>query len=162
MILGDPYKFSIIISTIKEWNLDDTFCNGVLLFCINGDFFPKYIVTSSLKGEVFYLKEKLINLSIDIELYKMQKNKAFVEIYNKVFPEDTNNDNDYRFDITPESCSDNNCYIFAVSNGKQARIMAAKLDYIIEESRHDLKDINVSETSIPITELEEIISELNI
>ncbi len=48
MILGDPYKFSIFIQTIKEWNYDDTFNSGVLLFCVNGDIFPKEIHTVPL------------------------------------------------------------------------------------------------------------------
>ena len=31
MIIGDPYKFAILSGVINEWNIDDTFCNGVLL-----------------------------------------------------------------------------------------------------------------------------------
>lgn len=34
MIIGDPYKFAILSGIFKEWNMDDTFCNGFLLcFC---------------------------------------------------------------------------------------------------------------------------------
>jgi hypothetical protein len=40
----------------------------------------------------------------------MQKNKAFAEIYNMTFPKDIDVDNDYRFDITPQSFADNDCY----------------------------------------------------
>ena len=60
MILGNPYKFSVFISTIKEWNIDNEFCNGVLLFCIEGNIFPKKIVTATLKYEIQLLKEKLL------------------------------------------------------------------------------------------------------
>ncbi|TYQ15991.1 UNVERIFIED_CONTAM: immunity protein 42 of polymorphic toxin system [Acetivibrio alkalicellulosi] len=162
MMIGDPYKFSIIINTIDEWNIDGTWCNGVLLFCVDGNFFPKEVVSATLKTEVPLLKKNLKNLTIDEELYNMQKDKAFVEIYNITFPFDTHIDNDYRFDISPLSFSDSNCYVFAISNGKQVRIMASKLNYIIKDSRHDLKSINVNETFIDISELNKIISEIDI
>ena len=162
MILGNPYKFSVFISTIKEWNIDNEFCNGVLLFCIDGNIFPKKIVTAPLKCEIQLLKEKLRNLITNERLYNMQRDKAFAEIYNITFPEDISIDNDYRFDITPESFADENCYVFAVSNGKEVRIMATKLNYIVEESRHELSNVDISETFIEIEDLNQIISQLEI
>ena len=162
MILGNPYKFSVFISTIKEWNIDNEFCNGVLLFCIDGDIFPKKIVTATIKCEIQLLKEKLRNLITNERLYNMQRDKAFAEIYNITFPEDISIDNDYRFDITPESFADENCYVFAVSNGKEVRIMATKLNYIVEESRHELSNVDISETFIEIEDLNQIISQLEI
>ena len=162
MILGNPYKFSVFISTIKEWNIDNEFCNGVLLFCIDGNIFPKKIVTATLKYEIQLLKEKLRNLITNESLYNMQRDKAFAEIYNITFPEDISIDNDYRFDITPESFADENCYVFAVSNGKEVRIMATKLNYIVEESRHELSNVDISETFIEIEDLNQIISQLEI
>ena len=162
MILGNPYKVSVFISTIKEWNIDNEFCNGVLLFCIDGNIFPKKIVTATLKCEIQLLKEKLRNLITNERLYNMQRDKAFAEIYNITFPEDISIDNDYRFDITPESFADENCYVFAVSNGKEVRIMATKLNYIVEESRHELSNVDISETFIEIEDLNQIISQLEI
>lgn len=162
MILGNPYKFSVFISTIKEWNIYNEFCNGVLLFCIDGNIFPKKIVTATLKCEIQLLKEKLRNLITNERLYNMQRDKAFAEIYNITFPEDISIDNDYRFDITPESFADENCYVFAVSNGKEVRIMATKLNYIVEESRHELSNVDISETFIEIEDLNQIISQLEI
>ena len=162
MILGNPYKFSVFISTIKEWNIDNEFCNGVLLFCIEGNIFPKKIVTATLKYEIQLLKEKLRNLITNESLYNMQRDKAFAEIYNITFPEDISIDTDYCFDITPESFADENCYVFAVSNGKEVRIMATKLNYIVEESRHELSNVDISETFIEIEDLNQIISQLEI
>lgn len=150
MIIGDPYKFAIVTSSIQEWNIDDTFGNGILLLCVNGKLFPKEIVTATLKCEIQILKEKLMNLTIDKELYNMQKDKAFAEIYNLTFPEDYEIENDYRFDITPLSLVDNDCYVFAVSNGECVRIVADELNYIIEESTHNLNEINVSEAFLTI------------
>lgn len=161
MILGNPYKFSVFISTIKEWNIDNEFCNGVLLFCIDGDIFPKKIVTVTLKCEIRLLKEKLKNLVTNERLYNMPKDEAFAEIYNITFPENISIDNDYRFDITPETFADENSYIFAVSNGNEVRIMAAKLNYVVEESRHKLNS-EISETFMAIDDLNKILSQLDI
>ena len=162
MIIGDPYKFAIITGSINEWNVDDTFCNGVLLMCVNGNLFPKEIVTATLKIDIQFLKKKLMNITVDEELYNMQKDKAFAEIYNITFPEDFEVDNDYRFDISTSSLADNNCFVFAVSNGEQVRIIADKLNYIIEESRHDLDNINVSEAFVMLDELDAIIEKLDV
>lgn len=162
MIIGDPYKFSILTQTVKEWNYDDTFCNGILFISVNGNLFPKEVINATLKCDIPPLKEKLKNLTIDKKLYKMSKNKAFTTIYNLTFPDDWDLENDYRFDVTPVSLSDTNCFVFAVTNGKKVRIMAGKLEYIKEESRHNLKNLNVSEVIITIEELNEIVSKLDI
>ena len=162
MILGNPYSFSIFINTIKEWNIGNEFCNGVLLFCVDGEFFPKRIVTATLKCEIQPLKEKLMNLAEDEILYNMQKDKAFARIYDITFPEDTSISNDYRFDISPEILADDNCFIFAVRNGAKVRIMAAKLNYNKIESRHEIRNVDISETFIPIDELNGIIAKLDI
>lgn len=135
MVIGNPYKFSIFTKTIKEWNMDESFCNGILLFCVNGNIFPKKVVTATLKCEIPSLKDRLMNLTIDEELYNMPKDKAFAEIYNITFPENIDVYNDYRFDISPLSFSDCDCFVFAVSNGEKARIMAAKLNYIMSNSK---------------------------
>ena len=59
MILGNPYKFAIIIQIIKQWNkeesADNPFCNGVLLFCIDGNIYTEEILTATLKTEVYML-----------------------------------------------------------------------------------------------------------
>lgn len=102
-----------------------------------------------------------MNIGADERLYHMPKDEAFAEIYNITFSEDT--DNDYRFDITPCEFSNHNCYVFAVGNGEQVRILAASdLNYITEESRHEIENINVSEAVVNIDELNEIISNLRI
>ncbi|NBK93527.1 hypothetical protein D5278_16345 [bacterium 1XD21-13] len=162
MILGDPYKFAIIVKTIKEWNIDDAFCNGVLLFCINGNIFPKEIFTATLKSEIRPLKEKLEALTVEKTLFHMEKEKAFKKIYNITFLEDWDKENDYRFDITPLIFADKGCYVFAVSNGRQVRILAAELSYIIEKSRHDLNKIQISEAILTHKELSGITSHLKI
>lgn len=162
MILGNPYSFSVFINTIEEWNIDDEFCNGVLLFCVDGYFFPKRITAASLRCEIQPLKEKLMNLVVDEALYNMQKDRAFAQIYEITFPENIDIDNDYRFDISPNSFTDENCFVFAVSNSRKVRIMAAELKYDREKSRHEILNADISEAFLTIDELNKIIAKLDI
>ena len=132
MIIGDPYKFAILSGGINEWNIDNTFCNGVLLFCVNGDIYPKEVVTATLQCEIEYLKQKLRSLTIDKRLYALPPQQVFVEIYGITFPEDADSDNEDCFDITPASLSDHNCFVFAVCNGVNVRVLASELAYEME------------------------------
>ena len=160
MIIGDPYKFAILSGVINEWNIDDTFCNGVLLFCVNGDIYPKEVVTATLRCEIEYLKQKLRSLTIDKRLYALPPQQAFAEIYGITFPEDMDSDNGDCFDITPASLSDHNCFVFAVCDGVNIRILASELAYERENSRHRLENIIISETFLTVSELREIIAVL--
>ena len=103
-----------------------------------------------------------MNLAEDEILYDMQKDRAFARIYDIAFPEDTSISNDYRFDISPEVFADDNCFIFAIRNGEKVRIMAAKLNYNKKESRHEISNVDISETFITIDELNRIIAKLDI
>ena len=162
MIIGNPYKLSIEVQMIKEWNNKNlTFCNGVLIICIDGNLFPKEIVTATLSREVLFLKRKLKNIAIDNELYEMEKYLAFKKIYDITYPNDWNIDNDYKYDITPDSLQDCGCYVFAVGNGKNVRVMASQLKYIVDESKHEFNN-NISETIISMKELDDIILNLDI
>ena len=154
MIIGDPYKFAILSGVINEWNIDDTFCNGVLLFCVNGDIYPKEVATVTLRCEIEYLKQKLRNLTTDKRLYILPPQQAFAEIYGITFPEDMDSDNGDCFDITPASLSDHNCFVFAVCDGVNIRILASELDYEMENGRHRLQDIAVSETLVSVSEVD--------
>ncbi len=160
MIIGDPYKFAILSGVINEWNMDDTFCNGVLLFCVNGDIYPKEVVTATLRCEIEYLKQKLKKLMTDKRLYAMPSQQAFAEIYGITFPEDIDSDNEDCFDITPASLSDHNCFVFAVCDGVNVRVLASELAYEMENGRHKLQDNVVSETFVSVSEMKEIISGL--
>lgn len=170
MIIGNPYQFSIFTRVIKEWNTDESsFRNGVLLFCIDGELFPKQVITATLNHEIPSLREKLMSIAIEVELCEMEKEKAFIEMYNTTFPkwnpeQDNEGDicNDYRYFLSPTILSDFDCHVYAVSDGKQIRIMASKLNYILEESTHNLNGLEISETFITYDELNEIIHGLSI
>ena len=161
MLIGNPDKFSILFEVVKEWNIDERFKNGVLFLSVNSNLFPKEIVTATLDREIKILKDALINITVNERLYNLPKDKAFIEIYKITFPEDFNLANDYSFNITPDSLLDNNCFIFALSNGKYIRILASQLQYIIEESCHELNNINICETFIDTYEINKMISNLD-
>ena len=163
MVLGDPDYFSIFCETIKEWNVDGAYGNGILLFCLNGQLYPPEIMSTLLNCEVWPLREKLRNIAQDEQMYSMEKEKAFIEMFNVTFPdflEDESCNNDYRFEISPYALEDYHCFAFAVSNGKSVRILAAKLNYNKEVSRHELNNIEVNEVYISHEELEKIASGL--
>ena len=165
MILGIPDKFAIIIEIVDEWNDDDTFNNGVLMYCVNWEVYPKsYVANATLSFELWEMKKSFSNIGIDERIFNLPKEEAFTELYKLRFPDyDNDVDEDYHFDISPTCFSDNNCYIFAVSNGKQIRILAVSdLEYIVEESTHNLENIEIGETYISVEEMNEIISKLNI
>ena len=56
--------------------------------------------------------------------------------------------------------SDCNCFVFAVRDEINIRILASKLTYETENSRHKLESITISETFLTAGELEEVIAGL--
>ena len=164
MILGNPDKFAIIMEVVSDWNIDQSFNNGVLIFSVDGKVFPKKeIVNATLNSELPYLKECMRNVGIDERLFGLPKDEAFSEIYSLRSPEDLNIDSDYRYDISPISFADDDCLIFAVSNGTEIRILASsELKYIKAESRYSLDNIEISEAYVSVVEFNEILSKLNV
>lgn len=160
MLIGNPDKFAILLHRVEEWNMDDTFKNGILHFCINGEMFPKEILSVTLACEVPWLREKMANVVVDKKIYYQPKDEAFAALYSKTFPEECSEDNDYRFQVNPECFLDFNYITFAVSNGVNVRILATQLQYKTEESRHDLSFLQVLETSISNEEWDRMVIEL--
>ena len=102
MIIGNPYKFAIIVNVINEWNpKGDTWRNGVLLFSVDGELFTKELHTAVLNSEIQPLKEKLMNITINEEIYNMEKEQAYFQMEKIRFPYSYNPDayEDYQYDI---------------------------------------------------------------
>ena len=164
MILGNPAQFAVMFEIVNEWNIDSSFNNGILIFYVDWKVYPQNeIINATLNFEIPNLKECMSNICEDKQLFELPKYEAFIKIYNLRFPEDWDVDEDYRFDISPVAFSDNNCLIFAVSNGSMVRVLAtSNLEYIKAESRYDLKNIEISEAYITIEEWNEILLKLAI
>lgn len=162
MIVGNPNVFSIMFDVVDEWNNDTTFNNGLLFMSIDGKIFLSELTTATLNVELPQLIENLKSPAENKEIFHMEKKDAFTYIYGLTFPSDWDMDNDYSYDITPNEFGDRNCYVFMVSNRDKIRILAAsELQYIKEESTHDLQDINVVEAYISKEELERMAEKLN-
>lgn len=164
MILGNPDKFAIIMEVVSDWNINQSFNNGMLIFFVDGKLYPgDEIVNATLNSELPHLKDCMSNVGIDERLFNLSKDEAFSEMYNLYSTEDLNINADYCFDISPLSFLDDNCLIFAVSNGAEIRILAAsELKYIKAESRYNLDNIEIGETYISVAEFNEILSKLSI
>lgn len=163
MLLGDPYKFAIIMETIKEGDMvDDTWHNGVLLFCVDGAIFPKRILTAPLGCEITPLKENLGNIAVNDRIFHMKKREAFEHIYNTSYPENWDEDTDFQYEITPETFPEDNCDVFAVSDGDQVRILAAKSPRSKDTMRPVFNNATIKEAFISVQELKEIARALEI
>lgn len=143
MILGDPYKFGIITQNIKDWNEKDSlFNNGVLMICIDGAIYPDEVYTATLSREIGILKKQLMNINENEQIFFMEKERAFKYIYEVTYPSDINIDNDYSYDITPDTISDRHCKIFSVCYENKVRFLGGRRKK--DENRYDIREAYVS------------------
>lgn len=162
MVVGNPDIFSIMFDVVDEWNYDKSFNNGLLFMSIDGKIFLSELTTATLNVELPQLIENLKSPAENKEIFYMEKKEAFTHIYGLTFPSDWDMNNDYSYDITPNEFGDRDCYVFMVSNEDKIRILAAsELQYIKEESTHNLQDINVAETYLSKEELEGMVEKLS-
>lgn len=161
MIIGDPCIFSISLEIVNEWNIDNSFNNGILFLYVNGRVFPKRIISTTLNTEVYELTQNLQNVRINTDIFQMKKNDAFIRIYKLVFSENYVTENDYSYDVTPFALADDNCFVFMVSNGQEIRILATQLQYLVEESVHSLKNLEIEEAYISVEKMHEILEVIN-
>lgn len=157
MIIGNPDTFALIVDVVRHWNNDNHFNNGVLCLCIDGVLMPNYLVNATLNTDLYVLLDYLENVKENVDVFQMDKREAFEHIYKLRFPEDYDLDNDYSYDVSPYSLSDQGYYVFAVKNGEKVRFLGAKLQYVIEEGVHVLEGIDIEETYITVKELHAIV-----
>lgn len=162
MIIGNPDCFAVIVDVVESWNVDKSFQNGILFLAISSEIFPKEIQSATLSYEFAELTESLKNIPVDKEIFGMPKEEAYNELYNLVYPDDLDIDLDYRYMISTPSFYDNNYLVFAVSNGEKVRILAARPDYCKEESICILEGVEITETFIDVSELNDIIDKLSV
>lgn len=119
------------------------------------------MVNVTLGCEVPNLVDQFSQVPVNEKLFDMKKEEAFLEIYHNRYQEDIDIDNDYRYDMTPYCFGDNDCYVFAVSNGQRVRFLASVLiKYRQEEEMHELDNIEVAEAYINVDDMAELISKL--
>lgn len=162
MIVGDPNKFAMSVDIIDEWNVDDTFNNGIMFFIINAIVFPQQVNNITLNVNVREVYKSFQNIGVNTQIFYMDKDDAFKALYKLVYPEDLELDNDYRFEISPYEFNDFNHLVFAVSNGKYIRFLASSLVYDIKESICLLENIDIIESFITVEDLKKIILDIEI
>ena len=160
MIIGNPYCFAVILDVVNSWNVDKTFQNGILFFTIDSEIFPKEIQSATLSCEIPKLIESLKSVPVDKKIFNMPKEKAYSEIYRRVFPENWNTDNDFRYMISTPSLSDNDYLVFVVGNSEKIRILATKPDYCKEKSMHILEGAEITQAFIDTSEMNYMINKL--
>ncbi len=161
MLIGNPDCFAVIVDVVEFWNIDKSFQNGTLFFAVNSEIFPKEIQSATLSYEFHTLINSLKNIPVNEKIFNMPTEKAYREICNLVYPEDWDTDNDYRYMISTPSFSDNDYLVFAVGNGEKVRILAARPDYCKEESILHLEGLEITETFIDISDLNDMIDKLS-
>lgn len=159
MIVGNPFSFSIGWEVIDEWNIDDTFLNGVLYFSISEMIFPQTIISSTLKSELPKLKSSLINIKTDKEIFSLSKQVAFKKMYDITYPEG-DNDNMFYHMVTPQSLIDNDYFLFAVKMDNKTRFLSSHLEYIVEKRAYSFENIDIAEAIIDDAQLVRIIQAL--
>ena len=145
MVVGDPYNIAVFYEEIRDWNLDHEFNNGVLLFFIDGGIFPNEVLNVTLGFELNEVCTKLDAIPQNKDLFSCEKRDCFSKIYNLIYPEDWDEDGEDGYLISPSTYRDNGYYILAVGDGINTRFLYAKLEYITEESRHDLEHAEIQE-----------------
>lgn len=161
MIIGDPFSFAIVLDVAKNWNDDDSFGNGILFFCVDSELYPNVVISTTLKSEIPRLKGHLENIVVNQRIYNLPKNEAYNEMYNITFPNDFSTNNNYMFIISTQSQIDNDCLVFAVSDGNNIRILAAKLNYCKELSAHMLTNAQISEIYVNNSQMKDMLRKLS-
>ena len=84
MVIGDPYKFSIIFDRVDKWNMSINDNNGYLNLSIDSEIFPKKLINTIVNTSLFDIKNSLNNIPVDTSIYNMNTSEAFKTLYNLV------------------------------------------------------------------------------
>ncbi|MBO4214653.1 MAG: hypothetical protein J5717_13975 [Lachnospiraceae bacterium] len=161
MLVGNPYKFSLFIQRINEWNVDNLDSYGVILFSISGFLIPDEIENVCTKREAQMLIERLSAIPENKEIFEGDNKDSIEQLLSITFPNDYNKDNDYSFFVTPEEIADRGFFIFAVRSRDRVRILGTnKLEYDNEASKYRLNKLEVYEALLSLSEVNELVTRL--
>jgi len=173
MLIGDASKFAVYVEKVEEWALDNNnFHNGILFFIINNKIFPNEIYTATYGNDIGEINRSLQKIVINTEIYDMDKNSAFLKLYETAFasrlfdnPEEIDLIEDDRYIISRSSILCQNGYAFlAMGNGSHTKILAAWVettyDDILEENIFHYDTAEVTEAVLTNGELKSITGKL--
>lgn len=163
MVIGDPYKFSVLFDRVKSWNVSINDDNGFFGVSIDGKIFPDMVINAIIPVSLLEIKNSLNSIPINEDIYNLGTSDAFKALYNLVYPQ-SDDYNDYRYELATADLTDHNNLVFAVAGKEKVKIFAAELKYDIKKSCHIFDEsalqtavLDKSEVSQIIKEIEEII-----
>ena len=163
MIIGNPYKFAVILDEVPQWNPSNCpFRNGILFYCFNGVLFPNEVLNATLSTDLHDLLPRMRNIPANEALFTGKKDEVFKYLFNLRFPQDWDQEEDYRFDLTPLTFSDKDHYICAVKGNAGVRLLANAVPYIQEDSTHALSILNTLESTLSSQEYDDLITALKL
>ena len=177
IVIGDVYKFAILIKYVPEWNIDAvrwnneySSGNGILLFSIDGHLFPSEILTTPLDTDLNYLiTRERFDPPINLNYFQMKKEDAFKSMLFLARPMcvDITSENEFDemyFLEIPTANTEANCYFFYVSDGGRVRILGAKLHDHDEQGgtfyNRNGEPIEIYETILCIKEFQSLLDKL--
>ncbi len=166
MLIGDPFKFAVLISAVNEWSDCGDISGGVMIIIVDGFMFPaNEVLNICLDCEIPEFIDNLKKIPINKEVFNLKnKESAFVGIYNRAYHsllyEEDCFDNDWHYKIAPMEFLDKGLIVFAVSDGENVRILASQLKYIKKKSCHKLENIAVKEAFATCADIDIIITKL--
>lgn len=167
MVIGDPYRLAFIVERMPKWEpQNDSFRNGIMFLCVDGEVYPKDVRTTTFFSElpdILGEGSALMNVVTDKELYTMPSDKLLAHLESITYPEDIDTDNDYRFIVPFTEINDIGFNVFLLSDGENVRVLVGQSvnrrlspnGFIVDDGRE-----LAGETQITLHELESIRSQL--
>lgn len=135
MVIGDPYKFSILFDRVKSWNASLNDNNGFFGLSIYGKMFPDTVINAIIPVSLFELKNSLSNIPVNEEIYNLSSNDAFKALYNLVYPQNYDY-NDYRYELATADLT----HIFDESALLEVILDKSEVNKIIREIEKTIND----------------------
>lgn len=124
MIIGNPYKFAILIERIEEWETD-LWKNGIMFVIMNGELYPKEVRTTTYNSElpnILNSDSAFVKPYVNIDLYKNDDSEILAYFQND------NKEEYYHYFIPFHEIEDSGYRFFVVSNGCYIKILIGKFD----------------------------------
>lgn len=161
MLIGDPYKFAVLYDRVTDWNNTIKDNNGLFALCIDGKLFPNEVINAVVSVSIHDIKESLCGIPVNEMIYDLDTKKSFETLYELVFPDvDNDDDNDYRYLIATSDLTDIDNIVFAVEGKGKIKILAAKLEYDFLESTHIFNESAITEIILEKDYINTIIAQL--
>ncbi|WP_082305955.1 immunity 42 family protein [Achromobacter piechaudii] len=175
MVIGDPYKFAVLVQNIPEWG-SDSYRNGLFHLIVDGKMFPDELSTATLDVEFGELKNShaLISLPENCEMFRKKKVDAFEIMLGLAYPNyrcgdvDDRQDlsNDFRYKVSGPNAEDQGCHVFCVVCNEEARVLGAKVSELITDkdgTRYwvNIQNYDVFEAIVSIADIKQIVQQLS-